>query len=82
MDRSIIIILAIILLILIALNHITIVTNPGGQQASCSLTAFGCCPDGVNSKMNYYGTNCPSYQPGPGYYTSPYGPRPLVPPPK
>ena len=74
MDSSTIIILAIILLILIALNHITIITNPSVQQAGCSQTAFGCCPDGVNSKINYYGTNCPGYRPPPGYFPSPYGP--------
>ena len=92
MESSTIIILAIILLILIALNHITIITNPNVQQAGCSQTAFGCCPDGVNSKINYYGTNCPGYRPQPGYYPSPYGappppgpprppPYPYVPPP-
>jgi len=79
MDNSIIIILAIILLILIALNNITIITNHPLQQGSCSQTAFGCCPDGINSKINYYGTNCPGYQPGPGYFPPPPpppGPRP------
>lgn len=69
---SIIIILAIILFILIALNHIkisqtTVTTTQVTKQASCSQTTFGCCPDGVNSKINYYGTNCPGYNPGPGY---------------
>ena len=80
MDSSIIIILAIILLILIALNNITIITNPSVQQAGCSQTAFGCCPDGVNSKINYYGTNCPGYRPSPGYLPNPYGPPPPPPP--
>jgi hypothetical protein len=77
MDSSIIIILAIILLILIALNNITIITNPSVNQAGCSQTAFGCCPDGVNSKINYYGTNCPGYRPPPGY--PPYIPPPPPP---
>ena len=80
MDTSIIIILGIILLTLIILNHITIVVNEpeksSTSNASCSQTTFGCCPDGVNSKVNYYGTNCPGYRPGPGYY-----PTPIVPPP-
>ena len=67
MDSTLIIILAIILLILIALNNITIVTHPTTPQSTCSNTTFGCCPDGVNSKINFYGTNCPGYQPGPGY---------------
>jgi len=79
MDTSTIIILAIILLILIALNNITVITNPNVQQSVCSQTAFGCCPDGVNSKLNYYGTNCPGYKSQPAYY--PYGPQPPLPPP-
>uniref|UniRef100_A0A6C0ERV2 CC domain-containing protein n=1 Tax=viral metagenome TaxID=1070528 RepID=A0A6C0ERV2_9ZZZZ len=41
------------------------------QSANCSQTAFGCCPDGINSKMNFYGTNCPGYKPAPGYYPIP-----------
>ena len=68
---TIIIILAIILLILLVLNHITIYLNPHMNMANCSQTSFGCCPDGVNSKINFYGTNCPKYNPGPGYLPTP-----------
>jgi len=81
MDSSIITVLGIILLILIVLNHITIIsstvsTNTSNtSNASCSQTSFGCCPNGVDSKINYYGTNCPGYKPGPGYYPSPYVPN-------
>lgn len=25
----------------------------------CSLTKFGCCPDGLNSRIDYFGSNCP-----------------------
>ena len=70
---SYIIILAIILFILIALNHIKLPdysSDSGTEEetkASCSKTIFGCCPDGVNSKIDFYGKNCPGYQPGPGY---------------
>ena len=81
MDNSIIIVLAIILLILIVLNHMNININIP-KEASCSQTAFGCCPNGVDSKVNYYGTNCPGYRPGPGYYPSQYVPPPPVPGPK
>ena len=86
MDSSIITVLAIILLILIVLNHITIISptiiSPTkSTNASCSQTNFGCCPNGVDSKINYYGTNCPGYQPGPGYQPPPPPPSPYVPPP-
>ena len=71
MDKTLIIILAIILFILIFLNNVNIGTtpnnNPNPQHANCSQTEFGCCPDGVNSKVNFNGTNCPGYRPGPGY---------------
>ncbi len=67
MDNTIIIILGMILLVLIILNHLSKVTTETNKQATCSQTRFGCCPDGVNSKINYNGTNCPGYKPGPGY---------------
>jgi hypothetical protein len=77
------IILGIILLILVILNHITIVqTTTITKQGNCSQTAFGCCPDGVNSKINFYGTNCPGYRPGPGYPNPPPPPGPGPRPPK
>lgn len=80
MDNTIIIILGIILLLLIILNHITIIkTTTINAQANCSQTTFGCCPDGVNSKINFYGTNCPAYNPGPGYQPTPYVPPPPPP---
>ena len=79
MDNTIIIVLAIILLILIVINNVTIVHPPNGPPAKCSQTVFGCCPDGVNSKINFYGTNCPAYNPGPGYLPPP--PQPVPPKP-
>ena len=85
MDNTIVIILGVILLVLIILNHITIVqttTTTKTSQATCAQTAFGCCPDGVNSKINFYGTNCPGYKPGPGYYPTPLPPGPGPRPPK
>jgi hypothetical protein len=80
MNNTLIIVLGIILLFLIILNHITIITTTAPEQGNCSQTAFGCCPDGVNSKINYFGTNCPKYNPGPGYYPTPYIPPPPPPP--
>lgn len=81
MDTTLIIILAIVLLILIVLNHITIITTPDVEHPSCSLTAYGCCPNGVDSKLNYYGSNCPGYKTTPGYTPPPPPPSPYVPPP-
>lgn len=77
---TIIIVLGIILLVFIILNHITIIeTTYTSNQGNCSQTTFGCCPDGVNSKINFYGTNCPGYRPIPGY--PPYVPPPAPTPP-
>jgi hypothetical protein len=69
------------LVILILLNHTNIVvtnTNTNTQynngemvtaydniQGTCADTHFGCCPDGVNSKMNIFGSNCAGYKPVP-----------------
>ena len=76
MSSFIIIILAIILLALILLNNIIIVRDVNGNAANCSQTTFGCCPNGVDSKINFYGTNCPAYNPGPGYALGPGPPGP------
>ena len=79
MSSFIIIILAIILLALILLNNIKIVSTGNGTTANCSQTTFGCCPNGVDSKINFYGTNCPAYNPGPGYLPGPGPPGPMLP---
>jgi len=81
MDTSLIIILAIVLLILIILNHITIITTTNEEKPNCSLTAYGCCPNGIDSKIDYYGTNCPGFKTQPGYITPPPSPSPYLPPP-
>ena len=79
MNKSIIIILGIILFILIILNHITIIKTDKNtnytKKSNCSQTTFGCCPNGVDSKINYYGTNCPGYRPGPGYLPTTQNPN-------
>jgi hypothetical protein len=73
MDKSLIIILAVILLILVLLNNLSLlvpntqVHTVNSPQGNCSQTTFGCCPDGINSKINFHGTNCPNYNPGAGY---------------
>jgi hypothetical protein len=81
MDSTIIIVLAMILLALIILNNIKIVKTDN-TTANCSQTTFGCCSNGVDSKINYYGTNCPGYKPRPGYLPTPNipPPNPVLPP--
>ena len=69
MDTTIILVLAIILGALFVLNNIKLVnttTTEDEHLASCSQTPFGCCPNGVDSKIDFYGTNCPAYNPIPG----------------
>ena len=69
-NKTLIIVLSLILLFFIIANHVSLIvaSGPGtGQQGNCSQTAFGCCPDGENSKIDFHGTNCPKYNPGPGY---------------
>ena len=40
-------------------------TNCSNVPGCCSLTKYGCCPDGVNSRADFQGSNCPlSYNPG------------------
>jgi hypothetical protein len=58
MDKSIITVLAIILLILILLNHISIILTSKSTNTSCSQTAFGCCPNNNTPKINEQGSNC------------------------
>jgi hypothetical protein len=69
---TIIFILAAVLIILAILNYVKYTnalssSSTTTSSASCSQTTFGCCPNGVDSKINFYGTNCPGYVPGPGY---------------
>ena len=87
MDTSIIIVLAIILLALIILNNIKIdnsvatTTTINTRKANCSQTIFGCCPNGIDSKIDHRGKNCPGYKPGPGYLPTPNIPlNPVLPP--
>jgi hypothetical protein len=89
MDSSIILILAVILITFFALNYYKSQNSTtSSSSASCSQTTFGCCPNGVDSKINFYGTNCPGYVPGPGYLPTPVVvhpvpvPVPLPPPPQ
>jgi hypothetical protein len=82
MDAYIIVVLLLALWLLLMLNSgsIRITTDddndPHGNQyefqGNCSQTQFGCCPDGVNSKMNFKGTNCPRYNTNQGYQRSLY----------
>jgi hypothetical protein len=66
MDKTLIIVLAAILIILILLNSMTPVRPIGG----CAGTRYGCCANGVTPKMDYYGSNC---------YSPPHPPLPPKP---
>jgi hypothetical protein len=83
MDSSIILILAIILIAFIALNYYksqkSTSTSPE-TQAYCGQTTFGCCSNGIDSKINFYGTNCPGYVPGSGYLPTPIILHPVIKP--
>lgn len=58
------------LIFLIILNNIgSVSTNANVNTSianqtvnSCADTHFGCCPDGVNSKINIFGSNCNGYK--------------------
>ena len=82
MDSTIILILALILIGFFVLNYYKSqnTTSSSTAPASCAKTTFGCCPNGVDSKINFYGTNCPGYVPGPGYLPTPVvvNPHPVV----
>ena len=46
-------------------NTAKMVTAYDDTQGTCAETHFGCCPDGINSKMNIFGSNCAGYKPVP-----------------
>ena len=35
--------------------------NEYANEETCNNTHFGCCPDGVNAKINLFGSNCSGY---------------------
>ena len=46
-------------------GYIQTPSNCSNVPGCCSLTQHGCCPDGVNSRIDTLGTNCPNtYNPG------------------
>ena len=40
-------------------GYIQTPSNCSNVPGCCSLTQYGCCPDGVNSRIDTLGTNCP-----------------------
>jgi len=42
-------------------NNYKMVNDYDDVQGTCAETHFGCCPDGVNSKTNIFGSNCSGY---------------------
>ena len=68
--------LFLVLAILVILNHMEVVSANNNTdtntrqivsaydniQGTCADTHFGCCPDGINSKDNIFGSNCPTFE--------------------
>jgi hypothetical protein len=75
METVVLVILGAILVLLLVLNHVTVIETTNVVVQKCAQTTFGCCPDGVTSKVNYYGTNCPGFVPQPAPAPSP--PKPI-----
>jgi hypothetical protein len=47
----------------------------------CSLTQYGCCPDGINSRINQMGSNCPiTYNPSSKTNTNQIPPQYIIKP--
>jgi hypothetical protein len=40
-------------------GYIQTPSNCSNLPGCCSLTQYGCCPDGVNSRVDYLGSTCP-----------------------
>jgi hypothetical protein len=55
MDYILLVIISLLILILfMSFRHTWVVI----KQPECSLSSYGCCPDGSTSKLNYLGSNC------------------------
>ena len=80
MDSLIILILAFVLIGFIVINYYK---SQNITTSSCAQTTFGCCPNGMDSKINFYGTNCPGYLPPPPpvHVLTPPPPVHILPPP-
>lgn len=62
-------------------NYIKNTSNTSSSSvASCSQTYYGCCPNGVDSKLNILGTNCPPYKVPNGNQPIPSGTTVIVQP--
>lgn len=75
-DKTWIFIIIGLIVLLFLISHVKIVNTPPPSTESqtsdiplCAETQFGCCADGVNSKINPTGTNCGATYPN--IYTSP-----------
>ena len=76
--------LFVILLIIIFIHHVSITIStknvsdtyyaPNNIKNNCSVTPYGCCPDGITSRVDQVGSNC-RY---PGYVTPVLGGNSLL----
>lgn len=73
-NKTIIITLAIILFLLIMLNHIIITpVIPPKPIGGCAGTMYGCCPNLMTPKFDAQGTNCLGSKPIGGCAGTMYG---------
>jgi hypothetical protein len=57
------------------------INPPINIPPSCARTRFGCCTNGIDSRINFNGTNCPGYIPEPINVTVPVIVKKTLPPP-
>jgi len=84
MESTWIFIIAGILILFFLLSHTIYITtsnvpsSPTYSNPICGTTPYGCCPDGINYKMNFLGTNCPASPQNPYTVGTNTGPNPYL----
>ena len=87
METTWLFIIAGIIVLFFLLSHTIYITTSNVPTSStaqsmnrpvCGTTPYGCCPDGINYKMNFMGSNCPSSPQNPYTVGSNTGPNPYL----